>query len=1097
MRRGGAGIRLSASDLMRFTECRYATWRDLERLRGRGPEPAARSEDAALLQKHGEAHEAAYLEKLRAKGRSIVMIGRGSFEAQLAETEAALRAGAEVVAQGALGGGMWGGYADFLERVPLPSDLGNYSYEAVDAKLKRTPAPSHVMQLALYSDLLAGLQGRAPEFAHVHLGTDQRHTLRIAEYAAYVNRARRRLERFIRQPGDVRPVPCAACSLCAWREHCDGEWERKDSLFRVAGIRRDQVGKLEAAGVSTLEALARRAEPVRKLAHETLDKLRAQARLQQARKTGSPSFELRERVDGKGFDLLPRPAEGDLFYDIEGYTYYSEPGEAAKEDRFGLEYLHGVWDGMRFEAFWAHSRKEEGRALEQLFALFSRSIAENPQARIYHYAPYEITALRRLTARHGCGEAQLDRWLREGRFVDLYSVVRSGLVSSEMSYSIKDMEAFYDLPREGDVKSAGASIVAYELFRETGDGKILGELEDYNRIDCISTAYLRNWLLEIRPSGPWPELTEAETEKSEESLRHSDELRQLLNASDLEGEQKKLLYDLSEFHRREAKPAAWAVFDAKEKEEEELMDDMNCLAGLAQTGHTERVKRSVQVEYAYPAQATKLRPGSRVTVLTADGFMGVEIADHDRKKQRVMVKVGAKKVQNLPSRIDLLPDFALNTDVIRSAIGRIVEDRCGEGRFKAVADLLARCSPRFAGKSPLPIGRDHVAGLREAVRTMDCTVLPVQGPPGTGKTYVAARAILGLVRDGHRVAVTSNSHAAILNLLTGCVEAGGDGLSIVHKAPVGATSPHPAITFVTKNNAPELKGAQIVGGTAWLFARKEQEGAFGYLFVDEAGQVSLANLVGMAHCARNLVLVGDPRQLPQVTQGAHPPGADLSCLEWMLGEGQNVEEDRGILLNVTWRMHPDLCAFVSEQFYRGLIRSHASTALQAVKATGVPRAGAFLAPVEHAGRMQHAPEEVEAIRAMIERILGGTWTDRQGRSRPLVTDDIIVVAPYNAQVQALSDGLPGIRVGTVDRFQGQEAPVALVSMTDSAIGESSRGLEFLLSRERLNVAISRGKALSMVFASPDLLQTPCATVGQMRLVNALCALPEFIGLGGP
>lgn len=1090
MRKTGAGIRLSASDLMRFTDCRYATLRDLERLRGGGPEPAPSSEDAELLQKHGQAHEAAYLEELRSKDRSVVMIGGGSFEGQLKETEAALRAGAEVVAQAALGGGMWGGYADFLERVQVPSGLGDYSYEAIDAKLKRTLAPSHVMQLALYSDLLAGVQGRVPEFAHVYLGTGKRQEFRIAEYAAYVNRARRRLEAFISRPEDVRPVPCAACSLCAWREHCDGVWERKDSLFRVAGIRRDQVGKLEEAGVSTLEALAGRAEPVRKLAPETLDKLRAQARLQQARKTGSPSFELRERVPGKGFDLLPRPAPGDLFYDIEGYPYYHEPGEPAKQDRFGLEYLHGVWDGARFEAFWAHSRAEEGRALERLFVLFSRAIADSPQARIYHYAPYEIAALRRLTAPHSRGEAQLDRWLREGRFVDLYSVVRSGLVSSEMSYSIKDMEAFYDLPRQGDVKSAGASIVAYEHFRETGDENILREIEDYNRIDCISTQYLRDWLLGVRPEGPWPELREAETEKSEEAQRQSDELWQLLKASGLEEKKKKLLYDLSEFHRREAKPAAWAVFDASAKEQEELMDDMNCLAGLRQVGHSKQVKRSVQQAYAYPEQATKLRPGSRVTVSTADGFTGVTVAELDRKKRRVEVKVGRNKAQHLSRRIDLLPDFALNTDVIQRAIRRAVMDRCGEGRHKAVGDLLAKRSPRFKGDSPLPIGPDHVAGLKKAVRAMDCTVLPVQGPPGTGKTYVAARAILRLVRDGHRVAVTSNSHAAVVNLLTACVEAGGGDLSIVHKAQSGAKSPHAAIKFVATNNARPLRDAQIVGGTAWLFAREEQQGAFGYLFVDEAGQVSLASLVGIAHCARNLVLVGDPRQLPQVTQGAHPPGADLSCLEWLLEEGKNVKENRGILLNVTWRMHPDLCAFVSEQFYGGLISSHESTAMQAIEAQGVPAAGAFMVPVAHKGRMQHAPEEVDAIQAMIDRLLGGTWTDRQGRSRPLTAGDIIVVAPYNAQVLALSDGLPGIRVGTVDRFQGQEAPVALVSMTDSAIGEGSRGLDFLLSRERLNVAISRGKALSMVFASPDLLQTPCATAEQIRLVNTLCALPE-------
>ena len=321
-----------------------------------------------------------------------------------------------------------------------------------------------------------------------------------------------------------------------------------------------------------------------------------------------------------------------------------------------------------------------------------------------------------------------------------------------------------------------------------------------------------------------------------------------------------------------------------------------------------------------------------------------------------------------------------------------------------------------------------------------------------------------------------------------------EDVSIARKGSRGEAPmapPYDQIHAANNNNDPALTDADVVGGTAWLFSRPELADTFDYLFVDEAGQVSLANLIAMTNAARNIVLVGDPNQLPQVIQGAHPPPADQSCLDWMLGDATTVSGDRGRFLPVTRRMHPDLCAYISGQFYEGRLTAHDSTAKQAIEAGGLPRAGAFLVPVDHEGRAQECPEEIDAIRRTVDTLTSGAWTNRDGITRPLEASDIIVVAPYNVQINALSDALPGIRVGTVDKLQGQEAPVALISMTASTAEETSRGLNFLLSRLRLNVAISRGKALSLVFASPRLCETPCATVEQMRLVNALCALPEW------
>lgn len=1098
MRRDAQGLRLSASDLMRFMACSHATRLDLAYLNGEGPEPAVDSEDAVLLQRQGDDHETAHLEWLESADRTIMTIEKDglSFDEAVRATRAALADSPGIVFQGALEGGMWGGYSDFLERVEKPSALGAFSYEVADTKLKRKAAPGHILQLVLYSDLLAAVQGVGPEHAHIELGTGERFSFRLVEYAAYARLARRRLETFVAAPPQTRPVPCAACDLCRWREHCAGVWEAEDSLFRVAGITKGQVIKLEAAGVTTMAALAGRKDRVPRLAQATLEKLTTQARLQHARKTGEPAWSLRPPSPGKGFDLMPRPDPGDLFYDIEGDPYYAEDGAE------GLEYLHGVWDGSSFTAFWAHDLTHEKKALEALFALFEKRFTNHPQAHVFHYAPYEITALRKLATRHGIGEALLDRWLRERRFVDLYAVVRGGVFASEPSYSLKDLEAFYDLPRTGEVKTAGGSVVAYEHWRESGDDAILREIEDYNRLDCLSTERLRDWLLSIRREGPWLEMGEGETERTADTEAANGELADQLECSGLPEERQRMLHDLGLFHWREAKPAAWAVFDAASREFEELCEDMDCLGGLSAKGPQRPVKRSVGRDYTYPPQETKLRPGASPQFAVQDGFVSAGITALDRRKRRISLKMGPRYGDTLPDRLNLLPSFALNARPIPSAIRKVIDDQSSDCRNRAAEDLLSRNPPRFNTASPLPLAddADPLDGLIAAVRAMDATVLPVQGPPGTGKTYVAARAILALVRDGKRVGVSSNSHHAIRNVLMGCVDAlreGWGGLTVedvrlVHKAGPDTEELPEGYDFIRcarSNDDPALREADVVGGTAWLFSRDDCEGAFDYLFVDEAGQVSLANLVAMSNAATNLVVVGDPRQLPQVIQGAHPYPANLSCLDWILGEGQNLAGDRGIFLPVTRRLHPDICAYISDQFYDGRLRPHESTALQAIEAPGLPPAGAWRVSVAHEGYAQECPAEVEAIRQTIERLLKGTWTDGSGTTRPLRQADIIVVAPYNAQVNALTEALPGIRVGTVDRFQGQEAPVALVSMTASSAEETSRGIEFLLSRERLNVAVSRGKALSLVFAAPRLLQTACATVEQMRLVNTLCALP--------
>lgn len=1099
-------LRLSASDLMRFKGCRHASTLDLQFLDGGAVKPAPDSEEAALLQRQGDDHELAFLEKLKQSGRRVVEIAKDglTLEQSVEQTLEAMRDGPDIIFQGALLGGAWGGYSDFLERVEQPSALGSWSYEVVDTKLKRKPDPKHVLQLSLYSDLIAAVQGVAPQAAHLELGDGSRFTVRLGDVSAYARHARKTFEDFLVARPATEAQPVTACTLCRWREHCRNEWEEKDSLALVAGISRSQRQKIEAAGIVTMRELAAANGRIPKLPSETQDRLRVQAELQSARRAGGPpSFRLRTVEAGKGLGLLPPPDDGDIFYDIEGDPYVEG----------GLEYLHGLWFRDRgdwvFKAFWAHDRDAEGRATADLVAFLVDHLRRHPRAHIYHYANYEIAALRRLTAAHRTSEAAMDQLQRERKFVDLFKVVSGGLIASEKGYSIKDLEAFYMEKRDGDVATAGASVVFYERWRETGEAELLDKIRDYNRTDCVSTQLLRDWLIrDVRPADlAWPDLAAAEAGPLANVEAEDEEIAALRARLAPVGERlgpdiAQLLLDLNFFHKREDKPGWWAIFDRLAQESEELLDDLDCIQGLEAISDPVKVTaQSYERDYRFPVQETKLRAGKKPCVKPAS-------LPEDIDLRRVDTAAGTLTLRRtlargpLPERLDLIPPMPLRNAALRNAITAVTEEILAvPGNLQAVEHLLTRRPPLFrtarAG-AIIGAGGDLAVETASAIADMDRTTLAIQGPPGTGKTYVSALAIADLVGAGKRVAVSSNSHKAIGNLLKAVadrVRSDGRRCAIVQKtSDDGDDDAHPDIVLVAGNDAPEIATADVVGATAWHFARYG-EPVFDYLIVDEAGQVSLANLLAMARAAHNIVLVGDPMQLPQPLQGTHPGVSGQSCLEYAIDGHRAIPSDRGIFMPVTRRMHPAVCDYISATVYESRLRADEAAGRQMLVASdGTSLVGAGVHAVEHYRCSQVSHEEIEAIRTRIDALAGASYRDRDGNERAIGHGDILIVAPYNAQVNALRSALPAaIRVGTVDRFQGQEAPVCLVSMTTSSGDELPRDIDFLFSLNRINVAVSRAQASAMVFASPLLLETRCRTVEEMTLVNALCALCEHGG----
>jgi predicted RecB family nuclease len=1102
---------LSPSDLMRFTGCVHAAALDLRLLMGEVLQPAKDGADMALVQGKGNAHERRFLEALRASGAKIVEIstaGKSAAEVQ-AETLKALRAGPDYIFQAALSDGRWGGFADFLERVPRPSLLGPYSYEIIDTKLKKTPSPQHLMQLSIYAELLQKLQGTAPEYVHIVLGDNRRVSLRLADYSAYTSHLRTRLEMFIATPWQSQADPVAACDLCRWREHCAHQWDVEDNICLVAGIAKSQRNKLRAAGIETLAQLSTRIDPVPKLAAETLEKLRTQAQLQHLRRNGSaPSFKLKTMEEGRGLTRLPRPDLGDIFFDMEGDPYYEG----------GLEYLFGLFgqspELSGFKPFWAHNRDAERRATEDVLRYFAAHFRKYPDAHIYHYAQYEVTALKKLASWHGVGEAALDQLLRESRFVDLYNVVHQGLFASEPGYSIKNLEAFYRPARAEAIKSGMESVVSYEEWRESQDPQTLEDIRAYNEIDCRSTMELRDWLISsVRPAelNWWQgNITDEKAAEQEaktaaaEAERAGLRVKMEAAAGFLGREFAEMLFELTWFHQREDKPQWWAMFDRADRDSEELIDDLESLAALEACGPAKPEAKSLIQKYRYPDQETKLREGSNVK--RKDNLRSVSLTEVDLSARIASVKFGPK-AGDIPQRLDLIPAGPIDNKVLRSAVLRVAESVfAGSKNYAALADLLQKNAPRLvpsiAGGALLQPGEDVVGGATRVIELLDRSCLAIQGPPGTGKTYVSSQAILALIKKGKRVAVTSNSHKAVDNLLTAVADRAretGYALRAVKKTSVAKNSStigDPLILEVSDAKDASLTSYPLVGGTAWLFARDEHDQAFDYLFVDEAGQVSLANILATGCAAKNIVLVGDPMQLGQPIQGSHPGDTGMSCLEYLLAGHATVPPERGIFLPVSRRMHPSVCKYISEVVYEGKLQSDAGAGQQALSIAdnGNTRnpTGLRFVGIEHEGNSQSSEGEATALAAMWHGLLGQRFRSRDGVERELSARDILVVSPYNAQVNLITAKLPpGARVGTVDRFQGQEAPVCLISMATSSADEMPRNIEFLFSVNRLNVAVSRAQVLAAVFASPRLLEVPCRTVEQMRLVNALCAVKAY------
>ncbi|MGV1035267.1 MAG: TM0106 family RecB-like putative nuclease [Microbacteriaceae bacterium] len=1148
----GEALVTSASDLTTASSCEYAFLRTLDRKLGFSDiEPPQDDAMLKLAGELGDVHEQGMLERYRKQfAGDVIEFERPSGKdaevlRDFAErTREALRSGAAVVFQAVFFDESdpalpFVGFADFLVKQP------SGTYRVVDTKLARHVKTTALMQLAAYHEQLRKLGINVDDTVELILGNHAIEQAHIDDIRPVFEVQRQHMHELIARHraggvavawGDDRISIDGSCKFCKV------EMVEQRDLLLVANLRRAQRDKLRAVGLHTIDDLA--ATPVRpagcSVPESTYATLQQQAELQvRAMAQGGevPPFEL---LDARVIENLPAPSAGDLFFDFEGDPMFLEQLPDGRP-QWGLDYLFGWVDAQgTFAKLWAHSVAEEKQALIDFLAFVEARRAEYPDLHIYHYASYEKTHLLSIAARHGVGEAAVDRLLREQVLVDLLPVVRKALRVGSPSYSIKKLEPLYmsEEAREG-VSNAADSVVEYRRAAELRDAgqaaeaqAVFNDIEQYNAYDCVSTLKLRDWLIGLPGVGavgrPVLEDDSAPFEESVLAAQLRQRAERILagaagNDEALErGRAFELVSAGIDYHQREGN-AFWQAHFTRLEQPRDLWEDQRdvftideVVAGAWETNEKGRSSRQLQLTgswapgssnahvdatpYAlyesgdWPYEPKKpLSPNYRLAanctiVKISDDKTSILIAES--------VPVGAEPWSVLPTHLS--PGMPPRTESLATAIRDWATELEAAGDAGLPTDAAWKLLTRTGLECVPSPDVDHTADAVVAT-LLDMTdgFVAVQGPPGTGKTYLAGQVIAQLAGNGWTVGVVAQSHAVVENALNAVADAGLP-LERIRKAmktgqPAEEQPFRIASTAIPKYLGDFAGTGCVLGGTAWTVTNRNYVNAreFDLLVIDEAGQFSLANMIAAGLSAKRVLLLGDPQQLPQVSQAAHPAPVDGSALGHLAGASAVLPERFGYFLPQSRRMDPAVTRAVSALSYAGELESHAQTSGRSLD--GV-EPGLRAVPVLHGGNATSSQAEADEVVRIAREHLGKVWTDRKG-SGPLDQDSIIVITPYNAQVQVIREtldaaGLSGIDVGTADKYQGREAVISIVSLAASDATEVPRGIDFLLSRNRLNVAISRAKWAAYLIYSPGLITHLPDTLESMAALSGFIRLTQ-------
>lgn len=1115
-----------ASDISTYLSCKHATQLHIQYAAVGKHVPRHHDPVLDALIERGEEHEKAYVDYLRKKGLTATTNERKSFE----DTIKAMTEGVDVIVQGQLEYNEWSGYPDILIRTPGKSRFGNWQYEVQDTKLSINTRTSTIIQLCFYTELLSLIQVEEPKtFSVVMPGQP----FRIDDYSfndfkAYYNVIKKNFKTAVESGEPTYPDRITHCNICNWWEVCNDRRRRDDHLSFVAGLRKSQIQELKSQSIKTLEAfaLAEMVQRPKRGNFENLLNKKNQAYIQyDARNKGTLLHEPLPIEEKRGFNRLPVPSTGDVYLDIEGDAFFTGGS---------LEYLFGITivddnENLKYDSIWATTRAEEKQAFISVMNFILQRMKKYPDLSIYHYGHYEPTTFKRLAHNYAVYEHELDDLLRHGKFVDLHVIVKEAIIASVERYSLKDIEKFAKYSRKIDLREAAICRKQLEKSLQLNEFNSLStrtieSVRGYNEDDCFATHSLHRWLESertkltengqsiLRPiftSDP-PDEKLVELERRSKLLFESLTKNLPADRETWSDEQKAkwLLANQLQYFRRENKTAWWEHFRLQKAEFDDLTEEKKALVGLVfQKAVTSTGNLPVH-QYKFAEQETTLKEDDAVYIVNSynqENPIGVQlgtIVNINSKVCLVDIKKTAKTIDLHPNAIHEYDIIGIEKlwRAILSIANEVDEDGLDRmGEYCAAKDLLMSRKPQLTVPDSVEIKPNEQvkeAATRLALN-LNRSILPIQGPPGTGKTFTGAHVIINLIKAKKTVGVTAVSHRVITTLFEAVYtesEKLGVFVDFVHK--VTERQPMPDwIKQVTdkKKIKKAIESCSVTGGTAWLWADDDLRGSLDYLIVDEAGQMAMSQVLAASRACKNLILLGDPQQLEQPQRGSHPEGSGVAGLTHLLGGKPVMPGGKGLFLHMTRRINPSIARFTSEVFYDNKLTALAELSNQKIfGGTLFDGDGLFYVPVKHKDNQNHSDEEIEKVERIVNNLLEfGSWSDNNSVSHRLGVKDILVVAPYNAQVDALRLTLKHVDVGTVDKFQGREAPVVIYSMTASTAEDAPRGMDFLFNPNRLNVATSRAKCICILVASPSLFEAECNTIDQMKWINALCRYSEL------
>ena len=1122
---------VSPSDLNNFVACKYTVLNEIKYHNKEIRKSPDRANDK-LWKEMGVEHEKRHYKILKEKYKKSITIKSDLNEKdRFDETVRAIQKGYDLIYHAYLIDDNLRGEADFLIKCDTKSDLGDYSYEVYDTKITRNLKPRHITQITAYSDMLGKIQKVLPEKMYLIDGSDEYHSFKTIEYIDLFNHSKKEFIKFLSNTSKekIYPEKCSYCNLCDWKDECDKTWENDNYINLVAGSNKSQIEKLKKNKIRTVEQLSKTKLTAidLKINAESFKKIQLQAQLQEEkRNTGEDKIVILDSDFGKGFYKLPKPDDGDVFFDIEGYPRMDRP----------FEYLHGLYykdkGKLKFKDLWAknYNKESEKNIFIELINFLEKRFVEYPNAHIYHYASYEKRAIRELATSYSSefpkGNIVNDDLLRKEKYVDLFSIVSQSIRTSERDLSLKSIEKFYNFKRKADIVKADDSVIKYDNWIATKNEKYKQDIIKYNEEDCISTYLLREFLVKNKPENiDWFIKLEEITKEGEEPKKYRRKAPNKLSREEVEVDlnirlekkknktNKKFVENLKNFigfHWKSNKPEFWEVFDRAEKTHLELEDDTECIANCVLIDDKPKVTEDGFIySYRFNDQNYKQKEGKSAfdahQIKGLGTIYSIEENFPDKNIVKILVSKKGKNIE-MPSLLTLGNTMPPQVHQHDQALNKFLEDYIlnnGEN-YKSIMDMLERKEPDIknikSGSTLIEENKDLITQSIEIVKNLNNSYLTIQGPPGTGKTYTSAKIIIELMKAGKKVGVTSNSHEAIKTLLIAIEQQAVDQnyeFSGMRKSKSSDKHEWKFIRNVTTGKPLNMDSYSLFAGTSWFFVDPRMNKTLDYLFIDEAGQVALGTTIANATSADNLVLIGDQMQLSQPMRAKHEGYARMSSLDFILEDDDTISTDKGVFLNVTRRLNKKICNYISTSFYDSRLTSDPITETRSVnlKLDPIKDEGLFYVPIDHNGCSQRSDEEADLVEKVFNKIVNKQYKSENITGK-ISAKDIMVVAPYNAQANNIRERLKkkfkdDVRVGTIDLFQGQEAKVVLISMTTSDVESLPRHKDFFFSRNRLNVAISRAECVAIIIFNENLLLASASNIKEMKLINSFCKLLEF------